>query len=78
MPLLRYGLAIVFATSAAACGVGAPQRSSDIQNVNAISDDIAAVRMTQSPSYPPNPNSTTGSVSVYSPSRDYSTGRQLP
>ena len=47
--LLRYGLAIVLAMSATACGVGAPQRSSDIQNVDAISDDIAAVRMTQSP-----------------------------
>ena len=50
MPLLRYGLAIVLAMGATACGVGAPQRASDIQNVNAISDDIAAVRMTQSPS----------------------------
>ena len=44
MTLLRCGLAIVLAMSATACGVGAPQRASDIQNVNAISDDIAAVR----------------------------------
>ena len=30
------------------CGVGAPERASDIQNLNAISDDIAAVSMTKS------------------------------
>jgi hypothetical protein len=78
MPLLRYGLAIVLAMSATACGVGAPQRASDIQNVNAISDDIAAVRMTQSPSRPSNPNSTIGSISVYSPYQDYSSGPQTP
>ena len=78
MPLLRYGLAIVLTMGATACGVGAPQRSSDIQNVNAISDDIAAVRMTQSPSRPSNPNSTTGSVSAYSPYKDYGSGPQTP
>lgn len=78
MPLLRYGLAIVLAASAAACEVGAPERASHIQNVNAISDDIAAVRMTQSPSRVPNPNSSTGSISVYSPNKDYSPGSQLP
>ena len=78
MPLLRFGLAIMLATGATACGIGAPQRSSDIQNVNAISDDIAAVRMTQSPSRPPNSNSTTGSNSVYSPYQEYSTGPQTP
>ena len=65
MPLVRYGLAIMLALSAAACGVGAPERASQIQNVNAISDDIAAVRMTQSPSRPSNPNSTVGSLLEY-------------
>ena len=30
------------------CGIGAPERASDIQNLNGISDDIAAVNMTQS------------------------------
>ena len=30
------------------CTVGGPQRASDIQNLNGISDDIAAVNMTQS------------------------------
>ncbi len=33
---------------AAGCSIGAPERASDVQNVNAISDDISAVRMTQS------------------------------
>ncbi|HEX2151853.1 MAG TPA: hypothetical protein VHG31_07650 [Stellaceae bacterium] len=78
MPLLRYGLAIVLAMSAAACGVGAPERASSIQNVNAISDDIAAVRMTQSPSRIQNPNSSIGSISVYSPYQGYSPGPQNP
>jgi hypothetical protein len=78
MPLLRYGLAIVLAMSATACGIGAPERASHIQNVNAISDDIAAVRMTQSPSRVPNPNSSAGSISVYSPNRDFSTSSQVP
>ena len=30
------------------CTIGGPQRASDIQNLNGISDDIAAVNMTQS------------------------------
>jgi hypothetical protein len=30
------------------CGLGAPDRASDIQNLNGISDDISAVNMTQS------------------------------
>lgn len=78
MPLLRYGLAIVLATSAAACEIGAPERASQIQNVDAISDDIAAVRMTKSPSRFPNPNTSAGSISVYSPYKDVSTGTQVP
>jgi hypothetical protein len=78
MPLSRYGLAIVLAMSTTACEVGAPERASHIQNVNAISDDIAAVRMTQSPSRIPNPNAGTGAIGVYSPSKDYSSGPQIP
>ena len=34
----------------AGCNAGRPERASDIQNTNAISDDIAAVTMTQNPS----------------------------
>ena len=71
MVLLRSGLALVLATCAAACGIGAPPRASDIQNVNAISDDIAAVRMTHSPSSVSSPNSDTGSVKTYTPLLDY-------
>jgi hypothetical protein len=33
---------------ACGCGLGAPDRASDIQNLNGISDDISAVNMTQS------------------------------
>jgi hypothetical protein len=32
------------------CNAGRPERASDIQNLNAINDDIAAVTMTQNPS----------------------------
>ena len=78
MGLLRCGLAIVLAMSATACGVGAPERASAIQNVDAVSDDIAAVRMTSSPSRIPNPNSSTGSISVYSPYTDIIPGPRLP
>jgi hypothetical protein len=78
MGLLRCGLAIVLAMSATACEVGAPERASHIQNVDAISDDIAAVRMTQSPSRVQNPNASSGSTAVYSPYQNYSTGPQNP
>jgi hypothetical protein len=36
--------------AATGCAVGAPERATDIQNPNAISDDISAMRMTQSDS----------------------------
>ena len=78
MPLVRYGLAIVLAMSVTACGTRATERASNIQNVNAISDDIAAVRMTQSPSRVPNPNAGYGSTSAYAPYQDYSSGPQTP
>jgi hypothetical protein len=78
MPLLRYGLVVMLVMNATACEVGAPQRASHIQNVNAISDDIAAVRMTHSPSRIPNPNAGSGATAVYSPTKDYSSGSQYP
>ena len=34
--------------AAAGCTVGGPERASDTQNLNAISDDISALTMTQS------------------------------
>jgi hypothetical protein len=50
MTLRRCGLALALLLGGAAgCETGAPQRASDIQNLNAINDDIAAVTMTQSP-----------------------------
>jgi hypothetical protein len=49
MTLTRLGLVFALALGGASgCEVGGPQRASDIQNLNAISDDIAAVSMTQS------------------------------
>ena len=62
MRLLRCGLAIALALGGlCGCEAGGPKRASDIQNLNAISDDIAAVSMTQSPSaraHDPNMRST--------------------
>jgi hypothetical protein len=49
MTLTRLGLMLALALGGASgCEVGGPQRASDIQNLNGISDDIAAVSMTQS------------------------------
>ncbi len=49
MTLLRCGLALALALGGASgCVAGGPQRASDIQNLNAINDDISAVTMTQS------------------------------
>ena len=49
MTTLRCGLAFALALGGACgCVSGAPERASDIQNLNAISDDISAVSMTQS------------------------------
>jgi hypothetical protein len=47
MTSLRFGLlfALVLGSS---CAPGGPNRASDIQNLNGISDDIAAVGMTDS------------------------------
>ncbi|HEX3952370.1 MAG TPA: hypothetical protein VHW90_02275 [Stellaceae bacterium] len=48
MTLLRLGLPLVLVLGTAACAAGGTDRASDIQNLNGISDDIAAVTMTQS------------------------------
>ncbi len=46
MALLRYGLVLAVALGGACgCVAGGPQRASDIQNLNAISDDISSVTM---------------------------------
>jgi hypothetical protein len=53
MTLARFGarfalVAGLMLGGAGGCGLGAPERASDIQNLNGISDDISAVNMTQS------------------------------
>jgi hypothetical protein len=49
MTLFRFGLVIALCLGGAiACTPDGPQRASDIQNMNAISDDISAVNMTDS------------------------------
>jgi hypothetical protein len=49
MNLLRFGLVLLSLAAADGCSfVGAPERASDTQNLNAISDDIAALSMTRS------------------------------
>ncbi|MGH7212359.1 MAG: hypothetical protein ACREF1_12970 [Acetobacteraceae bacterium] len=50
MALLRCGLALALAFGVCGCAAGGPDRASDIQNLNAIADDISAVTMTQSQS----------------------------
>ena len=49
MHLIRLGFVVLSFSVAAGCGfIGAPERASDTQNLNAISDDIAALSMTRS------------------------------
>ena len=49
MTPIRLGFVMLSLASAAGCAfVGAPDRASDTQNLNAISDDIAALSMTHS------------------------------
>ena len=49
MTLIRCGLALALALGGACgCVAGGPERASDIQNLNAIGDDISAVTMPQS------------------------------
>ncbi len=58
MTSLRLGFVVALSlASAAGCSVGGPERAGNIQNINGISDDISAVRMTQSDSLKiPDPN----------------------
>ena len=49
MTLLRIGLVVALCVGGVvACTPGGPERASDIQNVNGISDDISARTMTDS------------------------------
>lgn len=49
MTLLRVGLVVLLCLGGAiGCAPGGPERASDIQNLNGISDDISAVGMTDS------------------------------
>jgi len=61
MATLRLGFVVALTLAmAAGCSIGAPERASDIQNLQGISDDISAVRMTQSDSLKiPDPNLST-------------------
>ena len=49
MTSIRLGLVVLSLVNAVGCAlIGAPERASDTQNLNAISDDIAALSMTRS------------------------------
>jgi hypothetical protein len=49
MNIIRLGLLVLSLAAAVGCSlIGAPERASDTQNLNAISDDIAALSMTRS------------------------------
>jgi hypothetical protein len=49
MTHVRLGFVVLSLAAAVGCSfIGAPERASDTQNLNAISDDIAALSMTQS------------------------------
>jgi hypothetical protein len=46
---VRLSLVVLSLVAAVGCGfIGAPERASDTQNLNAISDDISALSMTRS------------------------------
>jgi hypothetical protein len=47
---LQLSMAALALAVVAGCNPGGRERASDIQNLNAINDDIAAVTMTQNPS----------------------------
>jgi hypothetical protein len=53
----RLAFVVAAGAGAAACVIGAPERAGYSQNLNAISDDISAVNMTESDSLKiPDPN----------------------
>ena len=47
-PRLVLVTALAFLAAVGFTGVGAPERASDTQNLNAVTDDISALTMTQS------------------------------
>lgn len=47
---MRLGIVVALVLSGAGCNIGAPERASNIQNLNAIPDDISSVTMTRSES----------------------------
>ena len=55
---LRLGFVVALAlATGVGCSIGGPERAGNVQNVNGITDDISAVRMTQSDSLKiPDPN----------------------
>jgi hypothetical protein len=49
MAHFRFGCIALLLAAAQGCSmIGAPERASDTQNLNAVSDDIAALSMTRS------------------------------
>jgi hypothetical protein len=72
-PKILFHCVLVWTSLAAAAGCvpGAPDRANGIQNPNGISDDISAVRMTQSDSLKiPDPNLPTTYPHSYQLPRD--------
>jgi len=47
-PVCRDLVIALAVVAAAGCTIGGPERASDTQNLNGISDDISALTMTQS------------------------------
>ena len=69
--ILRLAATLLMAVAAAGCATGARERVGDIQNPNAISDDISAVWMTESDSLKiPDPNLPTTYPHSYQLPRD--------
>jgi hypothetical protein len=70
-PRFRFAIVLLGLVAVAGCAVGAPERAGSIQNPNGISDDISAVRMTQSDSLKiPDPNLPTTYPKNYQLPRD--------
>jgi hypothetical protein len=66
MRFIRIAALVVFAGAVAGCSVGGPERASNIQNLNGISDDISATTMTDSGSrHPHDPNLHTTLPNTY-------------
>lgn len=67
----RFAIVLLSLAAAAGCAIGAPEHADGIQNPNGISDDISAVRMTQSNSLKiPDPNLPTTYPHSYQLPRD--------